>query len=375
MSRPLQIVADENMPNLHAHFARWGEITALPGRSIGAAQLRDCDILLVRSVTRVDEALLAGSRVQFVGSATIGTDHVDRDYLAHADIAFAHAPGCNADSVVQYDLAVLAELRPQWRAATVGVLAGGNVGGRVATLLQQLGVDVVVCDPLLEPESVPWPLVALPQLLQCDIILLHAPLTDSGPHPTHHLIGAEQLAALNPGTLLLNAGRGAVIDNRALLDYLASENPCEVVLDVWEQEPLVDAELLAELALGTMHIAGYSLEGRANGSAMVAAALAQHLHSEPAALLETPARTPLTVAGAVDLNAVIGATYGVREDDRRLRQALANCSDAAQRRQQFDQLRRHYPPRHQFSYYTLASADAQLRRDCALLGFAVSDAP
>ena len=371
MTGRLNIVADENMPNLHEHFSALGNITAMAGRQISARDLHDCDILLVRSVTRVDQALLANSRVRFVGSATIGTDHIDLDYLAAAGVAFAHAPGCNTDSVLQYDMAVLAELRPQWRTASIGVLGGGNVGGRIASLLHQLGVDVAVCDPLIQPHKATWPRVELTALLQRDIILLHAPLTTSGNHPSHHLIGPEQLAALKPGALLLNAGRGGVIDNRALLDVLRSGAELDVVLDVWEQEPLVEPALLDHIAIATPHIAGYSLEGRRNGSAMVAAALRDHLAL--AAQLARLRDLPRVVLGDVtDLNTAIVASYDLLGDDRRLREALAQCSDNEQRRGQFDQLRRHYPVRHQFSHFALSSDDPQLRSDCALLGFDVS---
>ena len=371
MSRSLKIVADENMPNLHAQFARWGEITALPGRNICAADLTGCDILLVRSVTRVDAALLANSSVQFVGSATIGTDHIDLEYLAAANIAFAHAPGCNAASVEQYDLAAMAYLRPNWRQQRVGVLGGGNVGGRIATTLMALGVDVVVCDPFLDSVRVPWPLVRLEALLQCDIILLHAPLTESGAHPTHHLIGASELALLKPNALLLNAGRGAVIDNRALLDYLDTARGCDVVLDVWEQEPLVEAALLDKVALGTPHIPGYGLQGRSSGAAMVAAALAQHL-GESAVNSCQRCRVE-TLAGVSDLNAAIAATYSVAADDQRLRAALLGQGDLDERRALFDQLRRHYPARNEFSCYQLSATDSSLRQAAQQLGFQLAD--
>ena len=371
MNRSLKIVADENMPNLQAQFARWGEICARPGRDICAADLTGCDILLVRSVTRVDAALLSNSSVQFVGSATIGTDHIDLEYLAAANIAFAHAPGCNAASVEQYDLAAMAHLRPKWRQQRIGILGGGNVGGRIASTLMALGVDVVVCDPFLDPTVVPWPLVGLEALLQCDIVLLHAPLTVTGAHPTRHLIGASELALLKPNGLLINAGRGAVIDNRALLDYLNANSGCDVVLDVWEQEPLVEAALLDKVTLGTPHIAGYSLQGRSNGTAMVAAGLAQHLGES---LVDSGQEGPLeALTGVSDLNAAIVATYSVVADDQRLRAALLGQAGLGERRALFDQLRRHYPHRNEFSRYQLSTNDSALRQAARQLSFHLND--
>ncbi len=372
MSRPLSIVADENMPNLQRLFGGCGNITALPGRAISADHLRDCDILLVRSVTSVDAALLAASPVQFVGSATIGTDHIDRDYLASRQIAFAHAPGCNAASVVQYDLAALAVLRPGWRSARIGVLGGGNVGSRVAAQLAALGAAVVVCDPFLDQADCGQPLVGLEALLGCDIVLLHAPLTTGGCHPTHHLIGAAELAALPSGALLLNAGRGGVVDNRALLAWLSSGAALTTALDVWEGEPQIDSELLARVALATPHIAGYSDQGRSNGSAMVAKALYRHLglavgrHNE-----QRPA--PLALGEVDDLNAAIIASYDPRRDDRRLRAALASCRGPAERAAAFDRLRRDYPARLEFDHYAVTSRQPALRTALAAVGFTVTE--
>jgi erythronate-4-phosphate dehydrogenase len=368
MSRPLTIVADENMPNLQRLFGACGNITALPGRAICADDLVDCDILLVRSVTRVDAALLAASPVQFVGSATIGTDHIDRDYLASRQIAFAHAPGCNAASVVQYDLAALALLRPGWRSARIGVLGGGNVGSRVAAQLAALGAAVVVCDPLLRQTDSGQRLVGLESLLGCDIVLLHAPLTTTGSHPTHHLIGAAELAALRSGALLLNAGRGGVIDNRALLEFLQGGAALTVALDVWEDEPQINHELVEQVALATPHIAGYSDQGRSNGSAMVAAELYSYLGLAIGALGEQrPA--PLALGEMTDLNTAIIASYDPRQDDRRLRAALAGCRDAAGRAAAFDQLRRDYPKRLEFDHFSVASGQPGLRSALAAVGF------
>lgn len=372
MKANLHIVADHNMPNLERLFGPLGRVTALPGRTITRADLSDCDILLVRSVTRVDAALLAGSRVRFVGSATIGTDHIDLDYLAAEQISFAHAPGCNAASVAQYDLAVLAALRPKWRSATLGILGGGNVGGRVARLLGALGADVVLCDPFLATGQ-SCPLVGLNELLQRDIVLLHAPLTDTGPHPTAHLIGAAQLAALRPGTLLVNAGRGGVIDSAALLAALEAGTDLEVALDVWEDEPLIDDALLARVALASPHIAGYSVEGRSNGSAMIAAALRRWLGVEQGGSDAVDDQRPVAPLGEVDnLNGAVLASYQPRDDDARLRVALASCNDDRQRAEAFDRLRREYPPRREFRHYQLAATGSQLRSELALLGFALA---
>jgi len=232
------IIADENMPALEL-FSGLGEVRTVPGRPLPRAALAGARVLLVRSVTRVDEALLAGSAVQFVGSATIGTDHVDLDYLARAGIRFAHAPGCNAMAVAEYVLQtvlawalehdrVLQQLR-------VGLVGLGNVGRNVAGLLEAAGCTVVASDPPQADAGVQTavPLGTLEQVLACDVISLHVPLTTAGPHPTHHLLDAARLAALTPAQLLINTCRGAVIDNLALQARLEAGQGPVTVLEVW----------------------------------------------------------------------------------------------------------------------------------------------
>ena len=226
-------------------------------------------MLLVRSVTRVDRTLLEGSAVAFVGSATIGTDHVDQAYLAEQGIRFAHAPGCNANAVVQYDLSVLSNLQPDWQSCTVGIVGCGNVGGRVYRTLKSLGVNCRVYDPFLSAEQIP-DLVDFQSVLAADIICVHTPLTTEGPFPTEHLFNAEVLAGLGENTLLINAGRGAVIDNGALLEHLKSGSKLRVALDVWEPEPNINPGLLEQVLLATPHIAGYSREGKIRGTEMLA---------------------------------------------------------------------------------------------------------
>ena len=243
------LVADENIPLLDEFFAGFGEIRRYPGRSISAEQVRDADALLVRSVTRVDEALLAGSRVRFVGTCTIGTDHLDLAYFASAGIHWASAPGCNARGVVDYVLGSLLALAEQTGQRldqlVYGVVGAGQVGSRLVRVLQGLGWQVRVCDPPRQAAE-GGDFVELAQILgECDVISLHTPLTREGIHPTHHLIGAAQLQALKPGAWLINASRGAVVDNAALRAHLEADAELEVVLDVWEGEPQVDVELAA----------------------------------------------------------------------------------------------------------------------------------
>ena len=347
----MHIVADENIPLLDEFFAAFGSIRRLPGRAITAADVRDADLLLVRSVTQVNRALLEGSRVRFVGTCTIGTDHLDLDYFAAAGIAWSSAPGCNARGVVDYVLGsvlTLAEREGVDPAARVyGVVGAGQVGGRLVNLLRGLGWQVRVCDPPRQAAE-GGDFVSLEQIIgECDVISLHTPLDAS----TRHLFDAARLAALRPGTWLINASRGAVVDNAALRSLLPQRPDLKAVLDVWEGEPQADVELAALCQLATPHIAGYSLDGKLRGTAQIYQACCRALgvaeQVSLADLLPAPWLSELSIDGSADpawaLASICRAVYDPRRDDADFRRSLVG--DADTRRAGFDRLRKHYPMR------------------------------
>ena len=347
----MHIVADENIPLLDEFFAAFGSIRRLLGRAITAADVRDADLLLVRSVTQVDRALLQGSRVRFVGTCTIGTDHLDLDYFAEAGIAWSSAPGCNARGVVDYVLGsvlTLAEregVDPAQR--SYGVVGAGQVGGRLVALLQGLGWQVKVCDPPRQAAE-GGDFVSLEQIIaECDVISLHTPLDAD----TRHLFDHSRLAALKPGTWLINASRGAVVDNRALRELLQQRSDLKAVLDVWEGEPLADPALAALCQLATPHVAGYSLDGKLRGTAQIYQACCAFLgvaeQVRLADLLPKPWLAEISLAAAAEpgwaLANLCRAVYDPRRDDADFRRSLVG--DEAQRRAAFDALRKHYPMR------------------------------
>ncbi|SDU81310.1 4-phosphoerythronate dehydrogenase PdxB [Pseudomonas sihuiensis] len=347
----MHIVADENIPLLDEFFAAFGSIRRLPGRAITAADVRDADLLLVRSVTQVNRALLEGSRVRFVGTCTIGTDHLDLEYFAAAGIAWSSAPGCNARGVVDYVLGsvlTLAEREGVDPAARVyGVVGAGQVGGRLVNLLHGLGWQVRVCDPPRQAAE-GGDFVSLEQIIgECDVISLHTPLDAS----TRHLLDAARLAALRPGTWLINASRGAVVDNAALRSLLPQRPDLKAVLDVWEGEPQADVELAALCQLATPHIAGYSLDGKLRGTAQIYQACCRALgvaeQVSLADLLPAPWLSELSIDGSADpawaLASICRAVYDPRRDDADFRRSLVG--DADTRRAGFDRLRKHYPMR------------------------------
>ncbi|MGE4261780.1 4-phosphoerythronate dehydrogenase [Shewanella sp.] len=355
----MKLVVDENMPYVPQLFAHLGEIVAVNGRKLDAATVADADILLVRSVTKVNEALLRDNhKLQFVGSATIGTDHVDLDYLAARNIPFSNAPGCNATSVGEYVFIALLELAAKYgtslKQRTVGIVGAGNTGTAVAKCLSAYGVTTLLCDPPKARQGDNRRLYPLETLLQeCDVITLHVPLTETSVDATHHLLDAQRLQALKPGCWLINASRGEVIDNQALIRVKHQRPDIALALDVWEGEPNPISELVALADFATPHIAGYSLEGRARGTLMLYAKLQQMLGLAQtqtlADLLPMRWNRRLEINAAPtesELLALCRFVYDLRDDDRQFRKIHQIPGE-------FDNMRKNHRHRREFSALAL----------------------
>jgi len=349
------IVADENIPLIDAFFAGFGEIRRLPGRSIDRAAVAEADVLLVRSVTPVSRELLEGSPVRFVGTCTIGTDHLDLDYFEQAGIHWSSAPGCNARGVVDYvlgSLLTLAEIEgADLTARTYGVVGAGEVGGRLIKVLRGLGWNVLVCDPPRQAAG-DGDYVSLEQIIeQCDVISLHTPLTRTGEQPTWHLLDRQRLEQLKPGTWLINAARGPVVDNAALREVMLAREDLQAVLDVWEAEPQVDVALAELCVLGSPHIAGYSLDGKQRGTAQIYQAFCAFLDQAPTVgldeLLPKPWLAQVTLNAGSDpawaMAMICRGVYDPRRDDADFRRSLTGS--VAEQKVAFDLLRKHYPER------------------------------
>ncbi|WP_406827540.1 4-phosphoerythronate dehydrogenase [Microbulbifer sp. ARAS458-1] len=369
----LNIVADENIPGLDQWFGGLGTITRVPGRTVSREQLMGADVLLVRSVTEVNEALLANTPVRFVGSCTIGTDHLDIPWLEARGIAWSAAPGCNANSVVEYVFCALAALNIDWRERSFGIIGCGNVGGTLQRKLRALGIPCKIYDPWKtdNPDS-----VSLDIVLQQDVICQHAPLVKNGPHPSLHMLDGRALECIRPGAVLMSAGRGAVVDNEALLALCEREQKFTTVLDVWENEPDIDLNLLHLVDLGSPHIAGYSHDGKLAGTRMVREALdrALGLPGEVAAESSQADAVALVTeqSGFAAIRELLLAMYDPREDDAHLRAAAKESeADGEPMKVAFDHLRKQYPKRLEFSHYQLAQApnlDDATRNQLAILG-------
>ncbi|BBG59318.1 MULTISPECIES: 4-phosphoerythronate dehydrogenase PdxB [Providencia] len=372
----MKILVDENMPYAETLFSQLGEVKAVPGRPVPEQELIDADALMVRSITKVNKSLLDNTPVKFVGTATAGFDHVDIQWLSEANIGFSSAPGCNAIAVVEYvfsSLLLLAE-RDNFdlRDKTVGIVGVGNVGGRLLKRLQAWGVKTLLCDPPRADRGDQDTFVSLDTVLeQADILTFHTPLNMDGIYSTFHLMDAQRLANLRDGTILVNASRGEVVDNQALLSILQQGKYLSVVLDVWEPEPNLDTELLAYVDIGTPHIAGYTLEGKARGTTQVYEAYCQFLgktaHVSLASLLPKPDISEITFNGKLtqsQLKRLIHLVYDVRRDDAALR-AVAGISG------EFDKLRKNYQERREWSSLTVQCDDEQTAKLLNELGFSV----
>jgi len=354
----MKILFDENMPYAKEFFSdlvvKDTELVPFSGRDLSPEQVLDADVLLVRSITQVNEALLdKNKRLTFVGTATIGTDHIDQTYLAERDVTFHSAPGCNAISVAEYVISALVVLAERYlfdlTKLSVGIVGGGNTGTRLSEKLSALGIQYKICDPLLECDTNDTrEFVTLEEVLECDVISLHVPKVIDGEYPTYHLLDETRLNNLNDEQILISACRGEVIDNHALLALKKSGHGVKLVLDVWEGEPSVLTPLIDYTEIATAHIAGYSLEGKARGTEMLYQALCQHINIEPVCQLKT--LLPTANISCVELNQefneivlnqLVKMVYDVRRDDAIFRQQLSS--------QGFDALRKNYPIRREFS--------------------------
>lgn len=357
----MKVVADSNIPGLAEAARTFGavEFDGCPAAEIDAARVRDAELLFVRSTVRCGPALLAGSRVRFLATATIGTDHLDLPWLAARGIEVASAPGSNADSVVQWLGAALLELDIPLQGRPAGVVGVGNVGGRVARLLEAMGAEVLRCDPPRQRAGLdPFAYHELDDLCRrCELLTLHVPLTHAGADRTVSLIDERRLRLLPARAVLVNAARGEVVDGGALLATRRGGHLGAAALDVFPGEPAPDPGLVAALDLATPHIAGHSLEGKINGTRMVYAAACRFLGVVPSwrpgpELLPpnpTDGRRPdRDSSGRSDeemLAQLLG--YDIRADDRALRRMVA--LPTAERGAAFRRYRENYPVRRELT--------------------------
>ena len=346
----MRIIIDEAIPFVQGVFEPHAEVIYLPAAAITSVVCKEATALLIRTRTRCNAALLEGSSVRFIATATIGTDHIDLSYCQAHDISVVNAPGSNAWGVVQWVVSVLAQINQSSEymlsERTVGVVGCGAIGERVARLLEIFGISVLRCDPFLEKKE-PFRYVSLSRLArECSVITIHTPLTVDGVHPTHHLIGRDFLHSLKHRAYILHAARGGVVDDYEL--YLAKQykHIAGYYLDVYEVESgeYMNLSLFEDAKLATPHIAGYSLEGKYMASRMASEALANYFGFDITfPLLQDDGETPPTLPG-FSLGE-LARTYDILRDSRALKAAP----------QQLEQLRTHYPYRHDYRHFHFAN--------------------
>ncbi|HAS81108.1 MAG TPA: 4-phosphoerythronate dehydrogenase [Verrucomicrobia bacterium] len=382
----MRIVVDRNMPLAAEAFGTLGETLVRDGRSLTNADVRDADVLAIRSTTRVNAELLEGSRVRFVGTATIGIDHMDIAYLESKGIAWCFSPGCNANSVSEYVTAALLHLATKHgfslEGKTMGVIGVGNVGSKVVQKARALGMKVLMNDPprqrQAQDDGIVSDFVNIDDLLAgSDIVTLHVPMEKGGMDPTFHLADAAFFDKLRKGSIFINAARGAVVATDALLASIRSGTLAHTVLDTWEGEPGgYRDDVLGLVDLATPHIAGHSFEGKVAGTEMVYRAACKAL-ALPATwtsdgLLPPPLvpEVQCRVGGRpcdVVLHEVVRQVYDIIADDARMRARPAGKDKAAH----FDGLRKNYPMRREFRFTRVQCPDAAnvLRNSLHDIGF------
>jgi erythronate-4-phosphate dehydrogenase len=373
----IRIIADDKIPFLKGVFEPYAKVTYLPGKQITREASMEADALLIRTRTKCNSSLLNGTPVKFIATATIGFDHINTEYCDSHNIMWTNAPGCNSYSVQQYIAAALLRIAGEsgfnLKDKTLGIIGVGDVGSKIEKLAKTIGTNVILNDPPRARKESKAKFDDLEKLLKLsDIITLHVPLNLEGEDKTFHLFGDDNLKKIKKGGWLINSSRGEVVETEALKNALSSKKLAGAVLDVWENEPDIDAQLMEMTFLATPHIAGYSTDGKANGTSMSVAALCEYfnlplqnwypenipLPGNPFISIECKGKT----AEEIIREAVI-QTYEIIEDDIKLRFSPAG----------FEKQRGDYPVRREFPAFTirLKGGTGEIQKMLVELGFKI----
>jgi erythronate-4-phosphate dehydrogenase len=373
----MKFVVDDKIPFIKGVLEMFGEVKYLPGKDIKEDDVRNADALITRTRTKCNEDLLKNSSVKIVASATIGFDHIDTEWCETHSIAWTNAPGCNSGSVMQYIASVFSLLVLDKGIDTsklkIGVVGVGNVGSKISKLASAFGMKVYEIDPPRQENEPDKKFYTLDEVAgDLDVITFHTPLTREGKHRTYHLFDEGLLSKLKKDVMVINSSRGEVVDNGLLKKALKNKDIKLAVLDVWENEPDIDLELLDLVWLATPHIAGYSQDGKANGTMMSVHAVGKKLGLDIETWKPTGVPEPekpvikIDNKGMPDIKVISKAvlqTYDIRNDDKALREAP----------DKFEQLRGSYPVRREFFAYKveLSDSDPSLEGKLSALGFNV----
>lgn len=374
----MKIVADKDIYCVEEFFSSHGKLQLLPGQQIKTEHLVDADVLLVRTVTKIDDGLIKDTSLRFIASASSGIDHINAAALKENNIHFSHAPGCNANAVADYFFSTLAWLalnkNRDWQNSSVGIIGAGQVGGNLARKLMAMGMKVLIHDPFLpESHALANAFSPLSDVIAQDIVTLHTPLTRAGNYPTCQLLDAQMLALLKEGAVLVNASRGEVVDNAALMTLLESRKDLSVVLDVWENEPEINSALAGKVAIATPHIAGYSLNGKLNATRAIHAEFCQYFNRPKISVGNKNKKALLNFKYFSDekelFNRLLQQAYPVENDFLNIDES----TDQNECMTQFDAARSNYVFRQEISDYRINQADisANLVRKLGIVGFEI----
>jgi len=363
----MKLVADINIPYLKgaldSYFKR---VVLLPAKEITSDIVRDADALLVRTRTICNADLLEGSTVKFIGSATIGFDHIDSKYCNSRDIEWVNAPGCNSGGVQQWVASALVYIskvkRIDLNGKVLGVVGVGNVGKKVVEVGKALGMKVICCDPPRKRDENLLDFVDITTIAQqSDFVTFHVPLTNSGLDSTYHMVNSELLNSFKNGVVFLNSSRGEVVDTNSLIDSINGKKFSAVALDVWENEPTISHELLNLVDIATPHIAGYSLEGKVNGTSMVIDSMSRffNLGIHPWTPKPNPTEVKEILQNPINLIDVIERISQIKVDDSQLRKMP----------DKFEQIRSDYNLRRDFTGYSISECNEDLASLLDSLGF------
>jgi len=378
MSRRIKIVADDKIPFLKGVLEPFAEVEYYKGSEIDNNKVKNADALIIRTRTICDSQLLNNTNIQLITTATIGYDHIDTEYCLRNNIKWVNAPGCNSSSVKQYIASALftcaAEMDFELNKKTIGIIGVGNVGRKVADLCSILGMKVLLNDPPRERQEGSANFVSVDTLkAESDIITFHVPLSKTGDDKTYHMANEEFFSGLRQGTIIINTSRGPVVKSSALKKSIPNKSISYTVLDVWEDEPGIDEELLDSVNIGTPHIAGYSADGKANGTAVCVNAVRKHFNMNMPGWYPNDIPLPSnSVLFEPECNSgnyfkvlhdIILHTYNIREDDSSLRASP----------DKFEWFRDHYPVRREYPLYKIRLSECcnSLSKKLNELGFLV----
>ena len=373
----MKFLCDIALPNSVEVFSQYGEVALKNGRQINAGDLVDVDVLIIRSITKVNEDLLSkANKLKFVGTATAGMDHMDTALLDKKGIAYSNAQGSNCESVGDYILSVLLVLAEKYNLSfegkSIGIVGCGFVGSQVYNKAKALGLTIVKNDPPRLKIGDKTCNATLDEALACDIVTLHVPLIKDGEYKTLHLIDEQKLLKLKPNAIFINASRGNVVDNEALSEFLEKRPDVKVWLDVFEGEPQINCKkLLSQVDGATAHIAGYSYESKRRANVMLANTLAHVLKlEEPKAYQMPKPEIESTTLGKVEnldldlIRRLVFSVYDVRRDSLMFKNSFKDAKS-------FDAMRSNYRERRELSSLHLLNVEDKFKEQLSLLGFSV----